>query len=637
MKFTINRKIMALTCIPIAVIIAFAGFMVLKQWKIIKETENMTLNVGLIDSASHLIAALQSERGNSSLYLMSIIGRSQVLAKREQTDPARMLFRRSLGLAKIPTASSNVARQALSGLNQLRAQVDHSVSVAESLAGYSKLIASVMAAENAAVDAKAAWGIGKKLVDLALFESVGENTAKLSAMLRGVLGADRPVSGAELKDLMALYAHVYSGFQSPALSVDKDMLKTIRSLPKEKAWADADQTARTVLQKASKGYYGVDAELFFRNATQQIKDVNALKEQELGIINENIGRLKARATKDIQWTLCLFLFLAASTTAISIAIGLSISKPVAAVTQKLLSSSGSLSSAATELASTGQRLAQGASEQASALELTSASLEEVSSMIKQNADNAARANELMTMATKNVAKSAQSMQEFMGSMEEISTASEKTSKIIKTIDDIAFQTTLLALNAAVEAARAGQAGAGFAVVAEEVRNLSLRAAEAAKSTAGLIGMVIEKIHNGSSQAQKTVVQFREVVKEVEKAGDLVTQISSGSFEQSQGIEQINTTMGEMDKVVQQNASGAEESASASTDMNLQADQVRSIAKELALMVNGSIYVATQNCAASGASSPQNQPERSAAPPAQGVAIQNPEKLFHLNQNQVQDF
>ncbi|MGC9195370.1 MAG: methyl-accepting chemotaxis protein [Syntrophobacteraceae bacterium] len=657
MKFTINRKIMALTCIPIAVIIVFASLTILKQWEIIKETENMALNVGLMDSASNLVAALQSERGSSSLFLMSIIDRTQVLAKRKKTDAAGILFLKSLGLAKISPASRNAARKAFSGLNRLRADVDHKVGAAKNLAGYSGLIASVMAAENAAAGAGATRGIGQKLVDLTLFESVGENTAKLSAMLRGLLGADRPVSGAELKDIMDLYARVYSGIESPALSVDGQMLKKIRSLPQTPAWADAGKTVRVVLEKASKGYYGVDAEMFFFNATQQIKDVNALKKKELAIINEKLGRLKTRATGDIRWALGLFLLLAAATTAISIAIGLSISKPVAHVTQKLSNSSGSLSSRAFELASSSQRLAQGASEQAAAIQETSASLEQVSSMIKQNANNAAKASELMLMVQKTVAQSAESMQELTSSMEAISEASEQTSKIIKTIDAIAFQTNLLALNAAVEAARAGQAGAGFAVVADEVRNLALRAAEAAKNTAGLIGMVIQKIHNGADQAQISVVQFREVVQEVEKTGDLITEISEASFEQSQGIEQINRAIGEMDKVVQQNAAGAEEAACASADMNSQASEVKSIARDLALMVKGSIYVATEKNGIYGALSPQKKPARQPVGTSahmeeeistgkqkgngksldHHVGEDRPVKWFKLNEKELQDF
>src|SRR5512140_1539346 len=131
-------------------------------------------------------------------------------------------------------------------------------------------------------------------------------------------------------------------------------------------------------------------------------------------------------------------------------------------------------------------------------------------MTKQNAENAAQANNLMAETKGAVTRANQSMEKLTASMGEISRASEETSKIIKTIDEIAFQTNLLALNAAVEAARAGEAGAGFAVVADEVRNLAMRAAEAAKNTADLIEGTVKKIKGGADLLGKTSGEFSEV-------------------------------------------------------------------------------------------------------------------------------
>ena len=149
-------------------------------------------------------------------------------------------------------------------------------------------------------------------------------------------------------------------------------------------------------------------------------------------------------------------------------------------------------------------------------------------------------------------------------------------KIIKTIDEIAFQTNLLALNAAIEAARAGEAGAGFAVVADEVRNLAMRAAESAKSTAGLIEKTIVTIKEGVEVVGQTDREFREVAASVHKSNELVSEIAAASREQAQGIEQINKSVNEMDTVVQQNAANAEESASASAEMNAQSERMKGL-------------------------------------------------------------
>ena len=182
-------------------------------------------------------------------------------------------------------------------------------------------------------------------------------------------------------------------------------------------------------------------------------------------------------------------------------------------------------------------------------------------MTKQNAGNATQANDLMATAQQTIEKANLSMNELTGSMKEIATGSEETQKIVKTIDEIAFQTNLLALNAAVEAARAGEAGAGFAVVAEEVRNLAMRAAESAKNTSNLIENIVKKIRNGEKLVGVTNEAFKEITGSSTKVVKLIAEIAAASQEQSHGIDQINRAVSEMNGLTQHNASGAEELAS----------------------------------------------------------------------------
>jgi methyl-accepting chemotaxis protein len=210
----------------------------------------------------------------------------------------------------------------------------------------------------------------------------------------------------------------------------------------------------------------------------------------------------------------------------------------------------------------------------------------MSAMIRQNADNANQADNLMKDTNRIVANANQSMSQLTRSMHEISSASEETSKIIKTIDEIAFQTNLLALNAAVEAARAGEAGAGFAVVADEVRNLAMRAAEAAKNTSQLIEGTVKKIGEGSGLVKSANDVFSEVAQSAEKVGTLVSEIAMASKEQSQGIDQINKAIGQLDKVVQHNAAAAEESSSAAEEMYSQADKMKKYVKDLVVLIGG---------------------------------------------------
>jgi methyl-accepting chemotaxis protein len=265
----------------------------------------------------------------------------------------------------------------------------------------------------------------------------------------------------------------------------------------------------------------------------------------------------------------------------------SITKPIKRTIDGLGEGAEQVTSAAGQVTSASQSLAEGASEQAASIEETSSSLEEMASMTKQNAEHADQADALMKETGGVVAEANASMQELNRSMQEITQASEETSKIIKTIDEIAFQTNLLALNAAVEAARAGEAGAGFAVVAGEVRNLAMRAADAAKNTSILIEGTVKKVKDGSGLVVRNNEAFRKVADASTKVANLVAEIAAASKEQSQGIEQVNKAVVEMDKVVQQNAANAEENASASEEMNAQTEQMKGYVNELMSMVGAS--------------------------------------------------
>jgi methyl-accepting chemotaxis protein len=262
----------------------------------------------------------------------------------------------------------------------------------------------------------------------------------------------------------------------------------------------------------------------------------------------------------------------------------SISTPINRIVENLNEGAEQLSSASAQISSASQMLAEGASEQAASIQESSSSLEEISSRTKKNADNATQADRLMKESNEVVLKANRSMEELNSAMEEISKTGEETAKIIKTIDEIAFQTNLLALNAAVEAARAGEVGAGFAVVAGEVRNLAMRAAEAAKNTSHLIDGTVKKIRQGSDLVVKTNEAFSEVAEGTRKVGEFVSEIAISSREQAQGIEQVNKAVDGMDKIAQRNAANAEESASTSEELSAQAVQMKHIVSAMVKLV-----------------------------------------------------
>ncbi|MCE5340716.1 MAG: methyl-accepting chemotaxis protein [Planctomycetaceae bacterium] len=264
----------------------------------------------------------------------------------------------------------------------------------------------------------------------------------------------------------------------------------------------------------------------------------------------------------------------------------SIVGPIGKIIAGLTDGAEQVASASGQVSSASQSLAEGATEQAAGLEETSSSLEEMSSMTKQNADNAQQANTLASETRKAANNGSEAMGRMSSAIRDIQKSSDETAKIIKVIDEIAFQTNLLALNAAVEAARAGEAGKGFAVVAEEVRNLAMRSAEAAKNTANMIEESVKNSKNGVDIANEVGKVLEEIVSSIGKTTDLVGEIAAASSEQAQGIDQVNTAVAQMDKVTQQNAANAEESASASEELSAQAEQMNQIVQELVNLVGG---------------------------------------------------
>ncbi len=337
------------------------------------------------------------------------------------------------------------------------------------------------------------------------------------------------------------------------------------------------------------------------NIVKSDKDISGnyfLKAQDILRDEEKIGRVEVYVTSEsmrkefknsLVRMLAVFLI---SNALLFLILFFSIRKwvisPVSHIIRGVNEGTDQIFSSSEQVASASQFLAEGTSEQAASSQEISSSLEEVSSMVRQNADNAARTDAFMKKVAMVVEKANQSANRLTDSMEEIIRTSRETSGLVKTIDEIAFQTNLLALNAAIEAARAGQAGGGFAVVADEVRNLAMRAAQAARNTSGLLESTLKKIETGGKIAVETREAFGQVSDYAHETGGLIGEIAVTSQEQALRIGHLSNAVTGTDRITQNNAANAEETASASEEMKSQAEKIKILVSELTLLIGKNI-------------------------------------------------
>ncbi|WP_157958647.1 methyl-accepting chemotaxis protein [Salinicola sp. CPA57] len=265
-----------------------------------------------------------------------------------------------------------------------------------------------------------------------------------------------------------------------------------------------------------------------------------------------------------------------------------------------------------ELAAGNENLSQRTQEQAASLQETAAALEQITNTVGQNADNAVQADQLASQVSTQAKQGGEVVNEAIIAMQQIDSSSKQISNIIGMIDEIAFQTNLLALNASVEAARAGEQGRGFAVVAHEVRQLASRSANAAGEIKQLVSESAQRVSRGSELVNRSGETLANIVSNVEKVTDLVSEIAVASREQSTGIQQINLAVGEMDSVTQQNASLVEESTGVTGNLQVQAEL---LAREVGFFSGYQEAPASVNHRplplASGASSTSARPARPA--------------------------
>lgn len=297
-------------------------------------------------------------------------------------------------------------------------------------------------------------------------------------------------------------------------------------------------------------------------------------------------------TRKLGWTI-LSLGIAGGvfTLIVLLAIVRSVVKPIRQVALSLNDNASQVALVAGHISTESLNLAEGASQQSASVEETGASLEQISVMAKRNAASAESAHDLTRQARSAGDASIAAMESMQQAMDEIKKASDETAGVVKTIDEIAFQTNILALNAAIEAARAGERGAGFAVVAEEVRTLAQRCAAAVDETTRRIERSVQKSNLGRDMSLTVGSNLQEMAGKVRQVDQLVSEIATSSTDQSESVEQISAAMHQIGDVTQKTAATSEESASGAEELDAQSTALKHSATELLVIVDGNALAA----------------------------------------------
>jgi len=500
--------------------------------------------------------------------------------------------------------------------------------------------------------------------EMTLKKEVGENAgaAKLVSRIEKIglitsiieLGTSARVNGqkAQVKNDVTILEKALQNFDTMYQKIAQIRATTVNLINLEQL--KNIETAAKAYEASLKGFVGVmhdtnaESKILVKTAADVLATAVTVIDGALTIVVD-VSNASTASLNTASWVMIIGLITALI---VSILVAFfvirSIVRIVVESVQSLSEGTTQVVSASEQISSASVSLAEGASSQASSVEEVSATIEQATASNNQNADNSREANILAQHSNDAAKVGNQRVVELMGAMEQITASSQKIAKIIKTIDEIAFQTNLLALNAAVEAARAGEHGLGFAVVAEEVKNLAERSAGAAKEITGIIETSIDQVKMGTDVANKTKESFTDILNGIKKTSDLIGEIAISAKEQAEGMNQIAIAMGSVDQITQQNASASEETAAAAEELNAQAISMLDSVAEMAALAgfdmgreNRSVPKSVKKLSAPSLSTPKrlvSMPSKKSKPMHSSVTSKRTnEDVFPLDESDLKEF
>ncbi len=592
--FALSTRLAVLLAVPLVGMAFFGGRSCVEKWRTYHDYAALAQNSAVLQQIGNVVHELQRERGRSAVFLGSRGDEfgPELSEQRRATDAEtarladHLLTFNAAAFDAAFQADLRSARALLTELPDRRAAITAlSLPPTDATAYYTRTIAAaldvVIAMSHLSRDAEIANGISCYVNFLQAKEQAGIERA----VLAGVFTAGR-FSNESLTRF------------SQATAAQDTFLRVFRSFADagQRQFADeqlrgpavtlVETMRRKAMEHASTGDFGIRTRDWFDASTARIALLKRVEDRLATDYATRAATIQSGAAR-------AFAVLASCTAVVVIlAAGLgwilarSTTRALQAAITELDGSSRQVAAASSELSSASQSLAEGSSEQASSLEETAASLEEIASMANRNADAATRAQALSSETRAAAESGSGEIKAMTSAMADIRDSAQRIGKIVQSIDEIAFQTNLLALNAAVEAARAGEAGAGFAIVADEVRALARRSTDAARETAERIGESLHRSEHGVEVSGSVARRFTGIVSKAREVDTLVAEIAGASREQTTGIQQVNTAVTQMDKVVQSTAANAEETAAAAEELNAQSAVLYDIVGGLSRLIEG---------------------------------------------------
>jgi len=611
-SLSLRAKLGTLVLVPLVALSALAAQGVRERAAVVAEMRRLDRLAELAVDASAAVHELQRERGRTAGFLGSNGTRfgPELTAQRTETDRQLDGLRERLRANGVtPAAAGEPGGEAEAGaeagfvgrvaaavrrLERLPAVRDgvvaRTIAPAEAVGFYTATNAALLAAIDAlaaeTTDAQVAGRLTAYAALLRSKEATGIGRALLTAAFTRGSFADG-AAFARVAGVVATQQAHEQAFLARAAAADAAFFRRTVTGP---AVDKVAQLQRAALDggfgTSNAAGFGVDPDAWFAVVTEKI-DLQKKAEDHLAGELRTATAARATAARAQLWAYAAVAAGAVLGVGVTAAVMVSrIARALGRLARTLCAGAEQVAAASTQVSSASQSLAQGASEQAASLEETGSALEEMSSMTRRTADTARQAAGLAGEAKAAADTGNATMGKMAAAIGVIERSAAETAKIIKVIDEIAFQTNLLALNAAVEAARAGEAGKGFAVVAEEVRNLAMRSAGAAKDTSALIAQSVASARGGVAIAEEVGKTLGQITAASDKVNGLIGEIAAASNEQAQGIGQVNTAVGQMDKVTQSNAAAAEQSASAAEQLSAQAAGMSDVVTELDKLVSG---------------------------------------------------